>query len=1065
MSLIRIENEVVPKPNYKYITNELDAKSALSYIDKFDSYAIDTETTSLDPYEAKWTLLQVGVPGQNFVFDVRYDTDFSSINPKIFNPFFVKRGKLKILQNAAYDMQIIKVNNGIYLEDVYDTMLAEQLMSLGLGFVKANLASLVLKYTSFHMPKEPRETFKDYYQKFQDFQLEYAANDTNFLHEISTQQWLKIGKEGLENVADLEFRFLKPLCEMELNGITIDKDKWRIIMEDAKLSLKDSRATLYQMLSEQEDQLTLFGVPLVNIDSNAQLKKALLKYGFELENTSVGTLEKFKGHPLIDNILEYRKSSKLISTYADSLLAKISPYTQRLHTSFKQMIATGRMSSSNPNLQNIPRKQKYRSCFIAPEGYSLITADMSGAELRILGNLSQDPVFIDAYSSGQDLHTRTAAEVFSYEYNKVPKEFRTAAKAINFGLVYGMSAVGLSARLKITKKEAESMIDRYFKRYKGIKQYLDRSGSEAVKNRYSISVSGRKRYYNMPPYDHPDRKKIQGSIERQGKNMPIQGCLTGDVIVSGLGKIKDLVDRSIKIETGFGTDIAKGVYSGKKDVYSLKLTNGSKIGITLDHKVPVLKGDGSVEDVPVKYLNKDHYIRIPLKAIEGKPTDISGYSYEKGHWRETFVDYKYPVEMNKELSFIIGCLLGDGSFTKHNHFRFVCPEYHIELFNKFNLLIEEVFGYKPIVKVLNKNRSTPLYMSQVSSVVIRGFLKHIGLDYVKHRKKEIPSYFYGETIENKGALLNGLFSTDGGMTKESGPNFTNSSENLARGLHNLLFSLGINSNLKEYIEKGEKVYRLQVPKRFVNTFFKHIGFSVNEKQNSLVQNNKLLGRDDSIVPEFLPITVEKLFRKDKILYDTLSYNDKAHLRQFKNGKCSFTSLRKFINMLPNSPNIEVLKLYLKYDYCKVEELKYIGVEDTYDLMCKNIHYFIANGVIVHNSNADTIKEAMCLIVDRLDGKYDAKLILTVHDEVIVEAQEEQKYEVAKIVEQSIKDGFGRYFSLIPMETDALTGPCWLKNSCENSIDNKKCGSTEMILTPDTKYGTKLVCKHCGAKQD
>jgi DNA polymerase-1 len=187
------------------------------------------------------------------------------------------------------------------------------------------------------------------------------------------------------------------------------------------------------------------------------------------------------------------------------------------------MIATGRLSSSNPNLQNIPKQQRYRSCFISSPGYSLITADQSGAELRILGNLSKDPIFIEAYATGQDLHTRTASEIFGVPYDKVDKNMRGAAKSINFGLIYGMSSVGLSKRLKITKKSAEDMINKYFNRYRGIKRYLDKAARDAVSNRFTTTVSGRKRYYNMPAFDHPDRKKIQSGIERQGMNAAIQG--------------------------------------------------------------------------------------------------------------------------------------------------------------------------------------------------------------------------------------------------------------------------------------------------------------------------------------------------------------------------------------------------------------------------------------------------------------------------------------------------------------------------------------------------------------
>lgn len=513
----------LPKPKYQYITDEASAREAMSYLDNFPVLAMDIEATSLDPYEARWTLLQIGVQDKAFVFDVRHDTPYSSLHPSVLDPILQDPTKVKILQNASYDMKVIKRSRGFYLPNVYDTMLSEQLLNLGRGFVRASLAALVQRYLGLNMPKEPRSTFTKYDQEFKPFQLEYAANDVIPLQLIKDLQWSSIQKESLENASRLEFDFLVPLCEMELNGITIDPDKWRIIMSDVEKERNQVKAIIQEILGETEDQTTMFGQSLINIDSQQQLRKALEKYGLPLENTREETLQKNKGLPIIDAILDYRKANKLISTYAETLLEKISPHTGRLHTDFRQMVSTGRMSSSNPNLQQIPRQQKYRSCFVAPEGYSLLTADMSGAELRILGNLSQDPVFVEAYATGQDLHTRTAAEVFDVPYDKVEKHMRTAAKAINFGLCYGMSSVGLSKRLKIPEKEAEIMINKYFARYKGVKRYLDKAGNDAVRNRYSLTISGRRRYYNMPPYDHPDRNKIKRGIERQGKNAGIQG--------------------------------------------------------------------------------------------------------------------------------------------------------------------------------------------------------------------------------------------------------------------------------------------------------------------------------------------------------------------------------------------------------------------------------------------------------------------------------------------------------------------------------------------------------------
>jgi len=217
------------------------------------------------------------------------------------------------------------------------------------------------------------------------------------------------------------------------------------------------------------------------------------------------------------------------------LISKIHPKTGRLHTDFNQMVSTGRLSSSNPNLQNIPNEQEYRSCFVAAQGHKLITDDMSQAELRILAEYSKDPAFLEAYATGQDLHVRTACDMFGITPEEVARDkklpdgdpnkkgYRTATKTINFGLIYGLTEVGLARRLGCSEAKAKSLIDKYFAKYRRVKEYLDKSGKAAVANRYSTTISGRKRFYNLPEPTDPMFNKIRGSVERAGKNCPIQG--------------------------------------------------------------------------------------------------------------------------------------------------------------------------------------------------------------------------------------------------------------------------------------------------------------------------------------------------------------------------------------------------------------------------------------------------------------------------------------------------------------------------------------------------------------
>ncbi len=543
--MIKQELNTIPVPNYEYITNVDDIGRVLEDISHYPEIEVDTETTGLDPYQSKISLVQIGIPNKAYVFDIRSDLDHVSVDIENLKPILSNKGTLKVLQNAVFDMKMIKVHGGYYLENIYDTMLVEQLFNLGLTERGASLADIVLKYLGLHMTKEPQGTFKKYEQKFEKYQLDYAAADVSVLCLIRDLQLPRIKKEGFENVCRLEFEFTKAMCEMELNGITIDKDKWRIIMGETDEERLERLDKINEMLIETSSKPSLFGVPSINVDSNKQLLNSLKDHGLDLPNTNEGTLKKYKDVPIIKELLGYRKQNKLISTYGEPLLKKINPVTGRLHTRFRQMVSTGRLSSSSPNLQNIPHDQKFRSCFIAKPGYKLITADQASAELNIIGNLSEDPVFIHCFKNGIDLHSKSASEVFKVPIEKVDKTMRNSCKAISFGLVYGMSKYGLAKRLSISEEKAEKLINSYFNVFDHVKKFLDESSRLGVKNGYSLSVAGRKRFYNIPPFGHPDRKKIQKSVERQAKNMPIQSTAAEITKESIVYIVKELEKREL----------------------------------------------------------------------------------------------------------------------------------------------------------------------------------------------------------------------------------------------------------------------------------------------------------------------------------------------------------------------------------------------------------------------------------------------------------------------------------------------------------------------------------------
>lgn len=508
----------LPRPNYEYITNTEDALRRLAQIKEHSIIELDTETDGLDPLSAKVVLLQIGIIGKAFVFDVRD----GNVNAAIFKEILESNKYLKLIQNALFDYEMLKTNFGISMNRMYCTMLAEQLIYLGLN-PKANLPHLVAKYLKMMMPKEIATSFMNHYQKYQEYQLRYAANDVCVLRDIYNLQFEQLKAAGLIRAAKLEFEFIKPLAEMELNGIILDTEQWNGILDERTIERDRLRMQISDILNQTINQSTLFGVSLLNLDSPAQLLKSLNSLGVPLKTTDVGELSKHAKNPVVKMLLDYRKEEKFVTTYGEPMINRIHSKTGRLHTNFTQMVRSGRLSSSNPNLQNIPKQQEFRSCFVARPGYKLITCDMSQAELRIIADYSRDPAFLEAFDTGKDLHTRTAADILGISVGEVKKEHRDIAKAINFGLAYGLTKVGLARRLKITETSAQDLINKYFTKYNRIKRYLDQSGRMAVLNRYSTTISGRRRYYSLPDQDDPKFLKMKGVIERAGKNTPIQG--------------------------------------------------------------------------------------------------------------------------------------------------------------------------------------------------------------------------------------------------------------------------------------------------------------------------------------------------------------------------------------------------------------------------------------------------------------------------------------------------------------------------------------------------------------
>ncbi|OGC52363.1 hypothetical protein A2709_01105 [candidate division WWE3 bacterium RIFCSPHIGHO2_01_FULL_43_9] len=518
-------------PQYVHITNPEQAAQAVAELEKHDMLGVDIEGTGLDPYVDKLLLVQVGTAEKSYIFDAQRMSLFG-LEPLIAlleNPKIIK-----LMHNGKFDYGFIKLQVGAKVANIYDTMLAEGILTAGIKHLQS-LAALSEQYLETRLNKSVRKSFEELKYQITEDQLKYSALDTLVLFPIFDQQFKRLKEENLVNIAKLEFAVTVVVAEMELKGIYIDVDMWRKIIDELRkkrvgfaLQFQDAIRPLYEAT-----QVDLFGVnsEVINMNSQPQL--------MDLFNNKLGVIVPSTGdeilvgvdHPVAKILRDYRAYEKLISAFGESLLAKVSKKTGRLHPDFMQLgTATGRFACANPNLQQIPRNSEeapFRKCFKPAAGYKLVVTDYSSMEMRILASLSKDKMLVDTIKNGYDIHSRTASLMWGLEYSadfkkKYPEQ-RQAAKIINFGLVYGMGPGGLARQIGKSMDEARELMDVYFRSYPDIKKWLNRAGDDAVRRGWSVTPAGRKRWYHMPETTDPDYKRKISQIQREAKNHPIQG--------------------------------------------------------------------------------------------------------------------------------------------------------------------------------------------------------------------------------------------------------------------------------------------------------------------------------------------------------------------------------------------------------------------------------------------------------------------------------------------------------------------------------------------------------------
>ncbi|TGN14149.1 DNA polymerase I [Leptospira ilyithenensis] len=551
------QEEVTPAApkNLKYIRIKTidELKKILSKIDPKKPISVDTETTSQDPMLAE--ILGVSFTqkeGEGYYIALAHsESIYSHLLPgpaealALFKPILEDPKLSKIGQNIKYDVLVFR-NYGIQVKGIeFDTMLASYILTPGER--RHNMDDMATDYLNYKTITYDElvgtgKKKQNLYDIDPDRVSEYACEDADITLRLYHVLEKKLEGTSEKIFKDVEMPLIDVLGEMEFTGVSVEKEYF------------EGLSTVFEKkILEHEKNIHFYAGRQFNINSTKELQVVLFEdlrlpaekktqTGFSTDHS---VLESLQGsHPIIDDLLAIRKFSKLKSTYSDSLPTLINPKTGRIHTSYNQTIAaTGRLSSTNPNLQNIPIKDEegrlLRKGFFPGKGLEILSLDYSQIELRIMAHFSNDPQMIDAYQSGADIHRRTAAGLFGVKEKDVTPEMRNKAKVVNFSVIYGVTSFGLSNNLRIARKEAKEFIERYFAQYTGVKEYMESTVEFCKKNGYVETLLGRRRYL---PDINSTHKMASEAAKRVAINSPIQGT-SADMIKLAMLKIHDHIQK------------------------------------------------------------------------------------------------------------------------------------------------------------------------------------------------------------------------------------------------------------------------------------------------------------------------------------------------------------------------------------------------------------------------------------------------------------------------------------------------------------------------------------------
>ncbi len=535
--------------DYQLIDNEDDMRKICSLFNTKQILSLDTETTHINPINAELVGLSFSVEEkQAFYVPIPAEQEAAQKIVNIFKPIYENEDIVKVGQNIKYDLEVLS-HYGVQLKgQLFDTMIAHYLIQPELHHNMDYMAEVYLGYQTIHIEQliGPKGKLQKNMRDLSPAEVYvYACEDADITLRLKNVLEPQLKEAEVEELFyQIEMPLVPVLAKMEMNGVRIDTQSLKETSEIFTLRMHDLEQNIHRLAGKA-----------FNISSPKQVGDILFGEMKIIEKpkktktgqyvTSEEVLQQLRGkHPIVADILDYRTLKKLLGTYVDALPKLINPRTGHIHTSFNQTVtATGRLSSSDPNLQNIPVRgedgKEIRKCFIPEEGCEFFSADYSQIELRVMAHLSQDPNMMEAFREGYDIHAATAAKIYEKPVEEVTRDERNKAKRANFGIIYGITIFGLADRLNIDRAEAKRLIDGYFEMFPRVRQYMEECKEAARKHGYVETFFHRRRYL---PDINSNNATVRGFAERNAINAPIQGS-AADIIKVAMVRIDQRFQR------------------------------------------------------------------------------------------------------------------------------------------------------------------------------------------------------------------------------------------------------------------------------------------------------------------------------------------------------------------------------------------------------------------------------------------------------------------------------------------------------------------------------------------